>query len=237
MKIHQTTKKIEARSSLQRILPLANTQFNSQVGLTLIECLVAIVIVALAGAIVAPAMVLSVATRVQSQRAEQALEIAQSEIDSLRVLIERGDDYTAALPPSTTVTNEKELAKVVGPNSIASTVTTHLQARPVDIDDDGSNDYAIQTFRSPGRVVDSTPVAFTMGVRVYDFDAVSQANGTSLPSDEASLAMTSGEGERSQKPLATLYTTIAVSQAGQSFCDFIGYLDSSASTPVGCIDD
>jgi prepilin-type N-terminal cleavage/methylation domain-containing protein len=218
----------------------------NQVGLTLIECLVAIVIVAIAAAIVAPAMVLSVATRVQSQRASQALDIAQSEIDRIRLLVERGDDYGPALPPVlpdavvATLNDERELADVLGPNSLASTATVYTEAFPIDIDDDGNPDYAVQSFRTPGQnpAGGTVPVAFIMGVRVYEHRAVDEATTNLEGTEQASLTMTSGEGDRLERPLAALYSSIALSEDGQAFCNYIDYLASTtgttASTPEGC---
>jgi len=212
-------------------------QVSPDAGLTLIECLVAIVIVALAGAIIAPAMVLSVATRVQSQRAEQALELAQSEIDNVRVLIERGEADETNMPPSTTVTDEKLLSQVDGPTyqSLEANPTNYAEARPVDINEDGTFDFAIQTFRTNQQDFDGdNPLAFGMGVRVYEYDVVNSNSTGSLNTERASLTMTSSEGERGQKPLAALYTTIAVSEQGQSFCNYITYLSTTADKPLGC---
>jgi type II secretory pathway pseudopilin PulG len=224
-----------ATNALQRV------HYGSQEsGLTLIECLVAIVMVALIGAIIAPAMVLSVATRVQSQRASQALDLAQSEIDKIRVLIERGDDYVAELPPTIpvgTLDDERELALVDGPDSLVALDerTVYTEAFPIDIDDDGDDDFAIQSFRTPGKQDSaSNPVAFVMGVRVYDSDTVDNAD-SNLPTELASLSMTSGEGERTDRPLATLYSSIALSEDGKAFCNYIDYLSSATvSPPSGC---
>ena len=233
------------------------TKANDQAGLTLIECLVAIVMVAIVGAIVAPAMVISVATRVQSQKATQALGIAQSEIDRVRLLVERGDEYVSELPPKLPDTeidaldNELELAQVDGPDAVfdlgdwqdnSVTWDTFTQSFPVDIDNDGEADFAVQSFRSPGQTADGTentdPVAFILGVRVYDHRAVENTSDN-LPADrQASLKMTSGEGERLERPLATLYSSIALSEDDQAFCNYIDYLSTTSGNatdkPLGC---
>jgi len=248
MNVPRSRPQLNQPDSKQDLLQADAQLRNNQAGLTLIECLVAIVMVALMGAIIAPAMVVSVATRVQSQRAAQALDIAQSEIDRVRILVERGEDYTNDLPPEITgvtfnnADDEKELASVLGPNSLASTAaarTAYTQAFPTDLDGDGNNDYGIQTFRTPGETIGGRPVAFVMGVRVYDLDAVNNAGGNNLPGNpQASLAMVDGEGERNERPLASLYSFIAVSEDGQSFCNYISYLSTTAatvpSTPTGC---
>jgi prepilin-type N-terminal cleavage/methylation domain-containing protein len=57
---------------------------STQSGFTLIECLLAIVIVGVLMVAVAPALVLSAATRVQARRVELATQAAQTYIDNLR---------------------------------------------------------------------------------------------------------------------------------------------------------
>lgn len=62
---------------------------GGQQGLTLLETLVAIIVIGLTAAAITPAFVLTVATRVQSQKAEQALQLARAEVDEIRTLMER----------------------------------------------------------------------------------------------------------------------------------------------------
>lgn len=203
-------------------------------GLTLIECLVAIVMVALVSSAIAPAMVLSVATRVHSQKSEQALALAQSEIDSVRVLVERGGYTAAQLPPVAAGLNDQAITTAAGAN-LGAAANTFAHARPVDIDGDGQRDFLVQRYRAVGQTVGSTPVAFAMGVRVYDRDASATGN---LPTTPARLVMTSGDGGRSTRPLAVLYTTIATSNEGNSMCNLITYFNSTAGTnnalPAAC---
>jgi prepilin-type N-terminal cleavage/methylation domain-containing protein len=247
------------RAKPEAKLALPTTRADQQAGLTLIECLVAIVILAIVGAIIAPAMVISVATRVQSQKAAQALDIAQSEIDRVRLLVERGDDYVSQLPPQLpdseidALNNELELAQVDGPNQAglfdfaawqdgSVNWDTFTQSFAVDIDDDGSPDFAVQSFRTPGQTVDGTdatdPVAFIVGVRVYEHRAVDNASGNLSANPQASLTMTSGEGNRLELPLATLYSSIALSEDAQAFCSYIDYLSTTSGNatdkPLGC---
>ena len=68
-------------------------------GLTLIECLVAIALIGISTAVIAPVMVFSVATRVQSQKAEQAIQVAQGEVEKIRLLAERGGKTTSLAWP------------------------------------------------------------------------------------------------------------------------------------------
>lgn len=80
--------------------PTSNSHPDTDQGLTLIECLVALVVIALTVGSVTPALVISVATRVQSQKAEQAIEVAQAEIDAVRITLERGNYDAASVPQS-----------------------------------------------------------------------------------------------------------------------------------------
>lgn len=210
-------------------------------GLTLIECLAAIVVVGLIGAAIAPVLVLSVATRVQSQKSEQALKVAQSEIDAIRVLLERGgDDLTGAnFPPVAAGFADDAVTTALGPDAVTNDPDNYdadyTRARPLDIDDDGTFDFAIQSYRTAGEEIDSLPVAFTLGVRVYDYRAVEAARGN-LDTRQASIGLTSSEGDRALQPLATLYTAMSVSDDDQSFCNYIDYLDyeETKDKPLGC---
>ncbi|MBD2428803.1 type II secretion system protein [Phormidium sp. FACHB-1136] len=209
-------------------------------GLTLIECLVAIVMVALVAGSIAPVMVISVASRVNSQKAEQALGLAQAEIERTRSLVEQGVYATANLPPigstaSSAVKENEDISSVLGPNLSVTNSTNFAFTVPVDVNGDGTNDFRVQRFRSAGYTPASasTPIAFNMGVRVYDISATGTGN---LPTDVASIGLTSGTGERSQRPLAALYTTIAVGDQDDSLCDLIRYFNSTQTSPSAATD-
>jgi prepilin-type N-terminal cleavage/methylation domain-containing protein len=211
-----------------------STAQTQEQGLTLIECLVAIIMVALIGSAIAPALVISVATRVQSQRAEQALQLAQSEIDRVRLLVERGEATAADLPPAVANLNdESAIANVNGPLAAnpVETPTDPFETRLASL---GGNQFAVQVYRSPGLTINDVPLAFTMGVRVYDEQALASGDGGNLPTVPASLGLTGGSGQRIERPLAALYTTVAVSEASGSLCNYIQYVDSQAALPQGC---
>ncbi|MEO1352252.1 MAG: prepilin-type N-terminal cleavage/methylation domain-containing protein [Cyanobacteria bacterium J06635_15] len=214
-------------------------------GLTLIECLVAIAVIAITSAVIAPAMLLSVATRVQSQRAEQALQLAQSEIDQVRLIVERTTDYTEAdlgiaSVPGTGPTTEAATVQV--PNAVPATtfnINNYQAAKAVDVDNDGENDFAVQAFRVLGQDdASGKPVAFEMGVRVYDYDTIARNEAEQVvPGDPdrntvkaASLGQTSGEGERGTRPLAVLYSYVVKGDQIDSLCDYFRYQGSTPST-------
>lgn len=206
------------------------TSTSTQRGLTLLECLVAIVVIAFSAAAVAPAMILTVATRVQSQKADQALRLAQEEIDQVRLQMERGTADFNTLPSSVTTTDVRTIA---APTVFVAGPATESQARLVDIDGDGSNDFAIQTYRDEGVVPtgETDPIAFSMGVRVYDISA-EEALG-SLGIEPAALGLTSGEGQRRSRPLAALYTEVLRGDANNSYCEYAGAV-STTSTGLDC---
>ncbi|WP_346290742.1 prepilin-type N-terminal cleavage/methylation domain-containing protein [Sphaerothrix gracilis] len=204
-------------------------------GLTLIECLVAIIIIGLTVGAVTPALVISVASRVQSQKANQALEIAQGEIDQVRTLIERGDytltELNASVPfvsVTGTITYSTAAQVPVPTNNPVPTADydTYTETKQIDYDGDGENDYAAQVFRVANNADAST--AFTMGVRVYDYDAALDANNLGSDStDTARLGVTGSRGERDRLPLASLYTSIVRGEDSNSLCDYIEYLTNS----------
>lgn len=206
-------------------------------GLTLLECLVAISVIGLSSALIAPVMLFSVATRVQSQKAEQALQLAQLEIDSIRVEVERGGYQTFIATYPTTDKSAEEISTTEAPNDSQADLdaANRRMAKEVDVDKDGDNDFAVQMFRTAGdnavNDADGTPVAFKVGVRVYDIDAVKD-NPSSLLTDPASLSFTSGEGQRNLRPLAALYSDITSSDRDLSLCNYRTYL---SSTPTAAI--
>ncbi len=225
---HLTVKKPMNTHLLRHRLTLfiARDPKAQQQGFTLIECLVAIIMVALVASAIAPAMVISVATRVHSQKAEQALALAQSEIDSTRILVERGGYIVNTLPPLATGVADKDVETALGPKLSQTDATKFDHARKVDVNGDGQTDFLVQRYRATGQPVSGLPVAFAMGVRVYDR---SVAGADNLLTDEmASLVMTSGDGGRATRPLAVLYSTIAASNQGDSLCSLNTYLQPSA---------
>jgi prepilin-type N-terminal cleavage/methylation domain-containing protein len=210
-------------------------------GLTLIECLVAIIMVGLVSSAIAPALVISVATRVQSQKAEQALELAQTEIDKVRLLMERdGAAYdngtVSTLPPSAQFTGtynaDKFVASVAGATYGApvASPTTAFQTREQVLN---GHQFAVQVYRTPGKFIGSVPVSFNLGVRVYDYSAVVAASSGNLATDPASLGVIGTTGKRNSRPLAALYTSMTAS-GSTSLCRYIQYLDTAAAVPTGC---
>ena len=211
----------------------------SEKGLTLIECLVAIVIISITVVAITPPIFVATASRIQSRRAEQANAIAQAEIDRIRTIVERSSSYTTAeLPPSggagaaTAIVaaagvDDKLLAspsacpgKTKYPEAATPTAIS-TQVIPVDVDGDCTPEFAMQVFRSndciPTPLVGVTPAvppyAFTAGVRVYGYELGNPMS--KLSPVRARLGITTGRGGDNsaagadRQPLQVLYTKVA----------------------------
>lgn len=206
--------------------PKTNPKIASQ-GFTLVESLMGIVVITVVAIAIAPPIVLSTATRVQNRRAEQAMQLAQAEVDRIRVFVEQGGAYTTKLPPVLTGTivngNIKTVAAptqcvncvtAVGINASRLSADSSTKAFGVDVNNDTEVDYYVQIFRDndPNALVPNTTSlsAFQMGVRVYS----KAAKFGSLRTEAAPLRITSSTGGQEFKPLAVVYTTIASSDNG-----------------------
>lgn len=88
---------------------------SSQSGFTLIECLIAIIIVGVLLVAVAPAVILSVATRVQARRVEGATEAARAYVDGVRAgTIPAPPNVAPLTQDKTNVANKNLFGGVVG---------------------------------------------------------------------------------------------------------------------------
>lgn len=213
-------------------------------GLTLVECLVAIAVVGVTGLLITPPLFISAATRVQNRRAEQALKVAQGEIDRVRLLVERGRQSAGfdadnnpvapaagqALPPQvadieaapapTALSGQMESVNDSLDTFEGAALPNVQTALPIDTDGDGEADYFMQTFRDEGFRADGANQleSFRMGVRVYAIAA--EDNLGSLGTEEASLRYTTGLGNQQQQPLAVLYSDFVRSDRDNSVCQY-----------------
>lgn len=215
-----------------------NFKIRTEQGFTLVESLMGIVVISVVAVVITPPIVISTATRVQNRRAEQAMQLAQAEVDRIRVFVEKGGNYTAKLPPIHTGTiTDGNIAKVAAPTRFVATrvAADSTTAFEVDVDKDNQFDFYVQTFRDndtnatvPGTVPGTTTlVAFQMGVRVYS--KVALANFGSLQKEAASLQFTTSSGSQQFRPLAVAYTTIALSDKTFSLEKYRQYLKQSPS--------
>jgi prepilin-type N-terminal cleavage/methylation domain-containing protein len=222
--------------------PKGNNQLSSPnlstQGLTIIECLVAMVIASVVLAFISPPILLSVATRIQNQKAEQSFALAQSEVDRVRALLERGGTYTNDdLPPfgADDIGTDPPFAPPSSGAAGFTTVRADMTATKglaVDVNQDGTYDFVVQTFRDDGQAVsdtDSTLIAFDMEVRVYAYKALT--GGGTLLTKAAPLGFTSGDGSQNTRPLSVIYTRLTRSDSKESFCKYVEELDPNATCP------
>jgi type II secretory pathway pseudopilin PulG len=222
----------------------------SQQGLSILECLIAVAVLGLTAGLVLPPLVIASATRVQTRRAEQALQLAQGEVDRVRVLVERNEHLPARLPaivdppagrmenvpaPGTAYTQLKSPSNC---NSRTDIQVPANRALLIDVDGDCQPDFMMQTFRTRGSTTTSEqaeqgrPSEFQMGVRVYSIaagrtDATRNyvqlgGNLTGLQTQPANLSLTSSEGRQLQRPLAVLYTHISWGDQDSTLCNYFG---------------
>jgi prepilin-type N-terminal cleavage/methylation domain-containing protein len=213
-----TQKLPQARAIKTRFLLASNA---SQQGLTLLECLVAIGVIAVVVTAFTPQIFLAVATQVQNRRAEQALQLAQGEVDRVRRTVERGDYNDTELPP----VGANPVRQQAPPGSAVRLQPNQLypsspgQGALVDVNGDGRDDFIVQTYRTPGRVLDGRTAALGLGVRVYTF-TTNQGSFENPPQKAASLTFTTAAGQQQRRPLAMIYTTVARSDNRNSLCTY-----------------
>lgn len=205
---------------------------RSDQGLTLIESLAAIVITGIILSAMAPPLLFSAATRIQSQRVEQAEAIARQEVDRVRSFYARKkgvpkSEETGKVPATS---NTSPLGDTTAPTEVITGregMDNPNKALLIDADGDGKNNFFIQLIRDPGMRFSSGAAGdqlavFQMGVRVYDIAA--EDNLEDLNTAPASLQMTQSLGERTTNPLAVTYTEISRSDLRLSLDEYRRYL-------------
>lgn len=199
---------------------------NSEAGLTLLESLVAILVVsAVITAVTAPIFA-SVATRVQNRRADQAKQLAQGAVDRVRRLVEGNytlQDLNRFVPVNVGNANLSE----------ASVPPTNEQLVYLNGNNgDNKNVFRVQVFRGK-EVIDlpgspnAKPVNFCLGVRVY---VHFNNNGQALEPQPVRLTWTSALGSQQRRPLAVMYTRVAAGDATNALENYRSATTSGTSS-------
>jgi prepilin-type N-terminal cleavage/methylation domain-containing protein len=149
---------------------------TSTSGFTLIESLVAIIVISVTVVAISPPIFWAAATRVQNRRAEQALSIAQSSIDEVRAKIERGSytlnelpevapaaaagvrPYPSRGPAPNAQWSSAKRCTIPALNTVSNLSSTQKNYPPIDqylaVDTDGDAacepDFLVQIFRNEG---------------------------------------------------------------------------------------
>ncbi|MDZ8188357.1 MAG: hormogonium polysaccharide secretion pseudopilin HpsB [Nostoc sp. ChiSLP02] len=186
---------------------------NSTGGFTIIESLVAILVVSVLLVAIAPVLSLSVATRVQSRRVELATQAARSYIDAVKT-------KKVAAPTSTGSNTLTAYAAPTATGTLTcptanSYCTSSTELYCVDFDSSGScentslTDMIVQGFRYNSASSNASS-GYALGVRVYRADAFKQSttllkNTSTTKTTQATY--TGGAGQR-KAPLVEMTTDI-----------------------------
>jgi len=201
-------------------------------GYTIVESIIAMVVVGVLMTMVAPMIVFSTATRIQARRVELATQAARAYIDWVRV-----DPATRA--PSQTVdlaagvTNFPNTVSVPATSDLTGNCTsnndycTNKTLYCVNFDDkagcdkNSQRDMIVQGFRSVVTVNGTASLpqdGYLLGVRVYRADSFN-AQFNPLISQQSTSPITSALGNR-KAPLIALTTEMASKSAGyDKYCD------------------
>lgn len=244
MRTSDSSQSVRSLRFLVRWLPCLG--HSSEQGLTLIESLVAIVVISITLVAITPPIFFATATRIQNRRAEQGLALAQGEVERVRTIVERGQYFdtdlpapvTGALsnanpaPPTTALTGLRTVSRPNGtacPEAAPSAQSSLTQYVRVDVDGDCTADFLVQTFRTAGTSIQSTDnagnttnlsVGFTMGVRVYSVLAEANLRAGRAETAQASLRMTSGQGGFRLRPVSVLYSTVVKNSNSQGLSSY-----------------
>lgn len=163
-------------------------------GYTIIESLVAMIVVSVLMIAIAPVMAYSVAIRVQARRIELAAMAGRAYIDALRVGAIRDDDPTSPKGfPS---------ASPAAPTAAAELYCVNLDETPGCA---GSKEFLVQgVWRNPANPSDPTTTGYELTVRVYRADAFSSPG--MLTTEQQSVA-NSGLGNP-KAPLVVMQSQI-----------------------------
>jgi prepilin-type N-terminal cleavage/methylation domain-containing protein len=206
---------------------------SQQDGFTIIESLMAIIVVTILMIAIAPTLALSVANRVQARRIEFGTQAARAYIDGVRSgIIQAPQDVTSLTPVAPTPGGSLNCpANSYCTSTAASTTPTNLYC--IDRDSDGScnhtssRDIVIQAFRFSGSSTIST-TGYSLGVRVYRADAFADSNV--LESNRSQSPV--GIGNR-KAPLVQLTTEIT--DAVPKYSDICARTNAGvATTAQGC---
>jgi prepilin-type N-terminal cleavage/methylation domain-containing protein len=178
-------------------------------GYTIIESLVAMIVVSVLMIAIAPVMAFSVATRVQARRVELASQAATAYINALRV--------GAINPPNSSATSHFPVPDPSAvPPAPADLNAVHCvkldeQPSPADCSTNSPKNFLIQgLWRNPSSPTDPTKTGYELTVRVYRGDVFSSAG--QIKTEQQSVA-NSGLGDP-KAPLVVMKTQIPPTTQG-----------------------
>jgi prepilin-type N-terminal cleavage/methylation domain-containing protein len=187
-------------------------------GYTIIESLVAMIVVSVLMIAIAPVMAFSVATRVQARRVELATQAAKTYIDALRV-------GAIKPPPNNNEPKGFPARDTTSPPAVPLAPTDSTNLYCVNFDEtpvcNGSKDFFVQGAwkNKANQTTDPTPTGYELTVRVYRADGFT---GATMKTTQQSVA-NSALGDP-QAPLVVMKTQIPPTTPGasspyRSLCD------------------
>jgi type II secretory pathway pseudopilin PulG len=206
------------------------SQKNSNSGMSLMEALVAMLLISVMVVVTTPPLILAMATRIQTRRTETAVTLAQKELERIRLIVDTGTYTNNMLPPqarnssNANITTPGNISQSRPPTSLRTTQTCTVVTASCDPSNDSqawwvdsSQEFFVQTFRTTGVQQNGQVVVFRMGIRVYS--KIAQQDIANLRTEAAPMYLTRGAGERtvvtrnaanisarqSQFPLAVIY--------------------------------
>jgi len=199
-------KQIKLQLPTTKVVKKTVSEIDEEAGFTIVESLVAILVVTILLAAIAPVLSLSVATRVQSRRVELATQAAKAYIDAVRT-------QKIAAPTQTGATTPSGYSAPTATGTLTCTANSYCTAPTgaslycVDFDSTNNceinslTDMVVQAFRYNPNNSNSNPAitGYTLGLRVYRADAF-KSSTTLLKNTSTNKAtqstFTAGVGQR-----------------------------------------
>lgn len=197
---------------------------NLNRGLTLVECVVAIVVTNIVLAALAAPLVMVTATRSQNDRINQASGLAIAQVDQMRALMEQGVYANSDLPPASAVDAELGSPEGLSMQPPPTTVTT-CTGMPTTAGTGcrrtfNNAEFVVQIYRGDGITAGGRIIAFPMQVRVYSARTFDGGNTPSaeVPISQVPATFTSS-GEASGLPLIVLTTDVVRGDNPATLCN------------------
>lgn len=205
-------------------------------GFTIVESLVALLVVALLLVAIAPVIVMSVGTRLQAKRVETSIDAAKKYVDGIR-----SGEITQVPNSATNLADFQAMAAPPGGSLNCSTANTVCSTQPATdytlfcVNDDPATAstgcassnlkaFVIQAFKYNGASTNTT-AGYLLGLRVYRTDAF--ADSKALNAVNKPVTYAAGLGDR-KSPLVELTTEIT---PGAAFSDFCNRIKNNGYTP------
>jgi prepilin-type N-terminal cleavage/methylation domain-containing protein len=176
---------------------------STQAGFSLIESLVAVVVVAILLAAIVPMVVLTTASRAQARRVDSATQAARSYVDGVRSGVINIINPVASFPFIDSVTGSRSqyFQNVLAPTNATVAALNNLPGIKVDTNGNGFSvddpqDLVIQPMRSG--VADGTGLdsqGFYMAVRVYRADAFQADSSGNLTAIKSGITLMTGTNQ------------------------------------------